>query len=166
MYNIKAVSSGFLPLIIVLTETKCEDVSRITGLRRLGYDGVSSVASVGRSGGIFSVWRKDLINVTEVMKGRQMIHLHCSVKGFVPFFLSTIYAIPIPSYKQALWQDMKALSVSISEPWVIVGDFNDILGPSERIGGSVLNDNRVKLFHDRLQDCRLSNLGFSGPRFT
>ncbi|KAI9092038.1 hypothetical protein K1719_027973 [Acacia pycnantha] len=101
--NIRAISTGFRPFIIVLTETKCEDASRITSLRKLGYDRSSSVANVGKSGGILAVWRRDSIAITEIIKERQLIHFHSVVKGFAPFFLSSIYAIPIPSFKQILW---------------------------------------------------------------
>ncbi|KAI9110943.1 hypothetical protein K1719_018063 [Acacia pycnantha] len=140
--NVKAVRQGCRPLIIVLTETKVEDVSRLPSFRSLGYDGVSAVASVGRSGGILAVWRSDLIAVSELKKDRKMLHLHYVVQGFAPFFLSIIYANPLPILKQALWNELKAISVSSLDPWIVIGDFNDVLSPSERVGGSVLNNRR------------------------
>ncbi|KAI9125480.1 hypothetical protein K1719_002898 [Acacia pycnantha] len=133
--NLRMVRQGCRPLIVVLSETKVEDVSRLPSLRSLGYDGVSAVPSVGRSGGIMAVWRSDYIAVTELKKERQMLHFHCVVQGFAPFFLSMIYANPLPALKQILWRELKAISSSTSDPWIVIGDFNDVLGSSKRVGG-------------------------------
>lgn len=53
--NISNICKGNRPLILVLAETKCDRDSRFLGLKRLGFDGISVVPSVGRSGGIVAV---------------------------------------------------------------------------------------------------------------
>ncbi|KAI9074927.1 hypothetical protein K1719_043090 [Acacia pycnantha] len=55
--------------------------------------------------------------------------------GEPSFFLTAVYSLPPPNLKQVLWQELQNLSSSISDPWAILGDFNDISSPSERIGG-------------------------------
>lgn len=46
------------------------------------------------------------------------------------------------------------------------GDFNDITSPSEKVGGRSCNLNRISWFQDRIDDCKLLDLGFLGPKFT
>ncbi|KAI9092009.1 hypothetical protein K1719_027944 [Acacia pycnantha] len=38
------------------------------------------------------------------------------------------------------------LSASMSTPWVMIGDFNDVLAFSERIGGTGANYARIRCF--------------------
>ncbi|KAI9071519.1 hypothetical protein K1719_046498 [Acacia pycnantha] len=137
-------------MILVLAETKCENESRLFSLKKLGYDGLSVSPSVGRSGGIATVWWKDRIFVTKIRRERQFLHFHCVLDGYAPFFYTTFYAVPQSNLKRILWEELKALSNMISNPWAIIGDFNDILLSLEKVGGTSSSDERIKLFHDRL----------------
>ncbi|KAI9125072.1 hypothetical protein K1719_003688 [Acacia pycnantha] len=92
--------------------------------------------------------------------------LPCSIGGGLPFILTAVYATPQENLKQILWQSLLNFSLSMSMPWVVFGDFSDVLSPSERIGGSGSNDFRMNLFYDRLHACKLSDMGSSGPKFT
>ncbi|KAL8506330.1 hypothetical protein ACS0TY_017266 [Phlomoides rotata] len=55
---------------------------------------------------------------------------------------------------------------SWSLPWLCVGDFNEILDDSEKLGGSLRNDNRMRDFPYSLETCGLVDLGFVGQKFT
>jgi len=46
------------------------------------------------------------------------------------------------------------------------GDFNEILGSSEKLGGSNRNQAQMQLFRDVVDECGFIDLGFSGHRFT
>lgn len=48
----------------------------------------------------------------------------------------------------------------------MAGDLNDILDTSEKFGGAPFNLYRSGLFQQRINDCHLMDLGFSGPPFT
>lgn len=50
--------------------------------------------------------------------------------------------------------------------WTVLGDFNEILNISEKIGGNPGNVGRMTEFGDCLIDYHLLGLGFSGPKFT
>ncbi|KAK4261148.1 hypothetical protein QN277_004190 [Acacia crassicarpa] len=47
-----------------------------------------------------------------------------------------------------------------------LGDFNDLLFPSERTGGSGGIQRRFQWFQEKLNNCGLFDLGASGPKFT
>jgi hypothetical protein len=51
-------------------------------------------------------------------------------------------------------------------PWVIIGDFNEILFNHEKEGGNPQPDGHLNAFRDALMDCGLEDLGFSSDKFT
>jgi len=48
----------------------------------------------------------------------------------------------------------------------MLGDFNELLSSSDKLGGNPLNSRRVQMFKDCLDSCDMVDLGFQGPRFT
>lgn len=52
------------------------------------------------------------------------------------------------------------------QPWLIFGDFNEILAQSEKWGGRNMLEQQLTEFRRVLFDCELRDLGFTGPRFT
>ncbi|KAI9084589.1 hypothetical protein K1719_033577 [Acacia pycnantha] len=154
------------PCMVILAKTKCENESRLLRLKKLGFDGLCSVPSIGRSGGIVVVRQSDIMGVSVLRNDRQFIHFLCSKFGEPSFFLTVVYSLPLTHHKQELWQNLHSLSLIISDPWLIIGDFNDIGHSSKRIGGSRLNVHRMEAFLDRISSCQLSDLGSSGPKFT
>ncbi|KAK4264615.1 hypothetical protein QN277_025768 [Acacia crassicarpa] len=54
----------------------------------------------------------------------------------------------------------------MTDPWTVLGDFNDIVSPSERTGGYGYHEARFSEFSDHIQRCHLLDLGAFGPKFT
>ena len=53
-----------------------------------------------------------------------------------------------------------------SLPWVIVGDFNEVLMGEDKFGGRFVNINRALIFQECLDTCRMIDIGYSGAWFT
>ncbi|MBA0777426.1 hypothetical protein Gotri_005446, partial [Gossypium trilobum] len=51
-------------------------------------------------------------------------------------------------------------------PWIVCGDFNEILYSFEKIGGVPREERRMENFLMVLEDCQLVAAGYSRPRFT
>ena len=51
-------------------------------------------------------------------------------------------------------------------PWLMVGDFNEILSNNEKEGGNIRPQRCMQQFRDCLFDCNLEDLGFIGDKFT
>ncbi|KAI9113357.1 hypothetical protein K1719_015882 [Acacia pycnantha] len=154
------------PDLIVLVETKNETDSLSSCLASSGFDGSAFIPSVGRSGGLFAAWNSDRIGVVVSYSNRQYFHLRCSIVGKPEFFITALYAVPSPIFKEALWNDLRGFAGSISSQWIIVGDFNDIASTTERVGGAEINFSRLNAFQHKILECNLTDLGASGPRFT
>ena len=54
----------------------------------------------------------------------------------------------------------------MSYPWLLMGDFNEILHPNEYWGSGSHPYTQIVEFHRTINDCSLLDLGFEGPRFT
>lgn len=52
------------------------------------------------------------------------------------------------------------------QPWVCLGDFNEILSLFEKFGGNGRQQGLMEAFQNTLVDCGLSDMGNRGPKFT
>lgn len=71
-----------------------------------------------------------------------------------------MYARPIPQKRPAIKANLQL--IRRSDPWILIGDFNSTLKNEERSteGGASMR------FINWIQEKRLIDLGFVGPRFT
>ena len=53
-----------------------------------------------------------------------------------------------------------------NHPLVVLGDFNEILYPSEKEGGNARPNGMMRDFRECLMDCGLEDLGYMGDHFT
>ena len=87
--------------------------------------------------------------------------LHCQVneksKGY-QFILTVVYGFNIVEQRKSLWQEMNAMSKDISQPWLIVGDFNVILSTKDRLDGVPVTNNEIKDFGDCVRDIGVNEL--------
>ena len=61
---------------------------------------------------------------------------------------------------------MKFLKNSSSLPRLVIGNFNKIIGLSEKDGGRIRPKRQMELFLEVINCCALRDLGFVGPKFT
>ena len=86
-------------------------------------------------------------------------------RGNCVWLCSAVYASPTPSIRENLWKDFMSLRENITLPWLTIGDFNEILFPSEVRGGD-FNPSRASKFLEVLEACGLVDLGAVGLSFT
>lgn len=63
-------------------------------------------------------------------------------------------------------QALKLEKVLSSLPWVLGGDFNEILSAVEKWGGNSRCQRQMQDFRDVLDDCDLMDMSYCGPPFT
>ena len=51
-------------------------------------------------------------------------------------------------------------------PWIMLGDFNEVLSSEEKLEGKPINAYRARLFQECINECGLMDIGFLSPRFT
>ena len=65
-----------------------------------------------------------------------------------PFLLTAIYASPNFSKRKILWNYLKKFASSVDLPWILLGDFNDMLEENDKIGELPFNGNRIAAFRE------------------
>ena len=124
-------------------------------------------ADLGR---IWVVWHTS-VKVRIISSSRQMTS--CVVK--LPqinqeFLVSFIYGSNCRIERRTLWSELEACSVSqqvINTPWIILGDFNEILHPSEHSKTDQLSFSRgLRDFKDCVDSTALFDLPYCGSSFT
>ncbi|XP_075670276.1 uncharacterized protein LOC142640060 [Castanea sativa] len=82
------------------------------------------------------------------------------------WLLSAVYASLRVAERRLLWDNLCLVSNLHSLPWVITGDFNEVLIGEDKFGGRPVNMSRAIWFQDCLNHCKIINIGFFGLRFT
>ncbi|CAL1380329.1 unnamed protein product [Linum trigynum] len=151
--------------IAIIVEPRISGVRAVQVVEGLGFDKYLIVDAVGFSGGIWLVWDSTIATITEVDRSAQMLLVQVTMKD-ASWYLSAVYANPALVQRRALWQSIREIAHTMEDPWLLMGDFNSILQPSDKSGGAPFDASRAKEFQDCVLDAGLVDLGFAGPPFT
>jgi hypothetical protein len=154
------------PVMLVILELRCDPNKLRRSCKLLGYEEFIATEVEGYAGGILVAWKKDDLTVDVCIKNFQYIHLRVKYPNGDWWFFTPIYASPIETKRNTLWNDMKQLARNINDPWLLAGDFNDIVNADEKRGGAVASIRKCNIFKDRIDACKLIDLGAIGPKFT
>uniref|UniRef100_A0A803PAR7 Reverse transcriptase domain-containing protein n=1 Tax=Cannabis sativa TaxID=3483 RepID=A0A803PAR7_CANSA len=94
--------------------------------------------------------------------------MHCYVQSQQQegkFFVSLIYAFNNEKKREELWADLEELAKKISETWILMGDFNEIMNGDERIGRRA-QCNPSQRLQDCMENCNMADLKYSGSFYT
>lgn len=77
-----------------------------------------------------------------------------------------IYGFVANNSRVRLWDLLWTLAVQTSLPWLVAGDFNEILTNLEKFRGLSRGVAPMARFHRALVDCDLLHMGYVGSKFT
>lgn len=129
VFNYKRIHN-FNVLVVVETRVSGLIADRVIG--KLKFENSVRVEAVGRSGGIWLLWNGSKVDLKVLKIARRLIHVVFDEGGSCLWLCSFVYANPNDQLKRAYFKDIKDLASSISLPWMIVSDFNEIMGAAER----------------------------------
>ena len=144
-------------------ETHLDRVKAEKLKRRLGCDYFLINESEGRSGGLLMMWRKE-ISVT--CKGVSQYYIDVEIQGNEAWRLTGIYGEPRWDRKHVTWDTLRSLHDNTATPWLVLGDFSEILFHHEKEGGRARSWTQLQAFQDSFMDCKLADIGFLGDIFT
>ena len=154
------------PSIAVLVKTRisrqqAEDISSM-----LGFNSVCQSKAVDFRGGIWLLWNSGEVSLDVLMVTDQAIHASVQMSPSKPhWLLSAVYASPNLDIRLKFWDQLVNFASTHNAPWVITGDFNDILSRHEKFSFTPANTRRINAFQNCLDACNLLDLGFNAPRF-
>jgi exonuclease III len=151
--------------MIVIQETRCDPEKLRKTSSLLGFDGFLATDVHGYAGGIMVGWKDVNMKIQLISRNFQYMHLEITAQTGKQWFFSPIYASPIEENRKNLWNDLKHYANQMHEAWMLAGDFNDITCSSEKKGGVVASTRRCNTFVERINSCKLLDLGCVGTKF-
>ncbi|KAA3484396.1 reverse transcriptase [Gossypium australe] len=154
------------PQLVFLMETKLNKQRMGTVRRRCGFDFGIEVEAEGSKGGLCLAWKKDL---DVKLKSFSKWHIDVLIKEEnveEDWKFTGFYGSPYSKDKNLVWDLLKRLAQESDYPWLVEGDFNEILYSFEKCGGIPRDSKRMEVFRETLVDCQLYDIGFSGVSYT
>jgi len=148
-----------------LIETKMRSKKLQSLCSSLGFEGLFSVDPVGglglfwRDGGIVDIHSYSLHHIN----AKVSLADSNGVWAFTGF-----YGYPDQTQRDESWKLMSALNNFNQQTWLCIGDFNEILDQSEKVGGggALWNVGQMEEFIKGIHECNLGDLGYVGSKFT
>ncbi|XP_074266120.1 uncharacterized protein LOC141588586 [Silene latifolia] len=127
---------------------------------------VSTNSSWHKGGRIWIFWKPECFQVQFLSYSAQHIHMKViSRTDDKEFLLTMIYAFNGVDERQSLWDFLKQTAVNCAEPWLWLGDFNTVLSPIERLGGSS-TEREKEQFQECVSLCCMDDIQASGALYT
>jgi len=130
--------ASFATREMVILETKMNTVSvEDTMKRKFGDWNFAHNFTSHNDGRILILWKPEKVTLSVLQSHAQLIlySIDCKVTGkqFQVFF---IYGLHSVMAKRSLWINLNMISASLSYPWLLIGDFNNVLSPTDQFNGA------------------------------
>ena len=76
------------------------------------------------------------------------------------------YGNPDTTKRPESWAKLKHLQGTSSLPWLAIGDFNEIIGLTEKEGGRTRPRRQMENFINAINHCGFRDIGFIGLKYT
>ncbi|CAL8100465.1 unnamed protein product [Prunus armeniaca] len=109
------------------------------------------------------LWNDAKFNLRVIHCMDQTVSVCVETSRGTSWIFTATYGHPCPTIRSHLWQNLSIIAAYWNLPWVVCGDFNDILFENENFGKL---SGKSRGFKDWFDQHRLIDLGFLGPKFT
>ncbi|KAK7255485.1 hypothetical protein RIF29_28896 [Crotalaria pallida] len=134
--------------------------------RRFGFsNGVAVDCNAQRGGGLALLW-KDSVEVSLQSYSTGHIDVKVLNQAVGDWRFTGFYGNPVQSLRNQSWDLIRFLSDQYELPWILGGDFNEILWYGEKEGGARKDQGLINRFREALDDCGLKDVGVRGNPFT
>ncbi|CAL8992515.1 unnamed protein product [Prunus brigantina] len=133
--------------------------------RQLGMMGCFSVGREGRAGGLALLWQHRVdVSILSYSPG----HIDAILKGvdMETFRFTGFYGNPEMRLRRHSWDLLRHIAGSVQGPWIVGGDFNEILEAHEYFGRRFRPMSQMRAFQEALEECGLATIRFQGYKFT
>jgi hypothetical protein len=153
------------PNIVFLMETRLE-VRSLEWLRlRLRMKGCMGVDRHGLGGGLALLWDSS-VDVHIQHYSDHHISANVVQADGIQWRITGFYGHPETSLRHRSWSLLRHLRGPSGVPWMVMGDFNEIMRIDEMVGQADRNTTQMALFREALLDCELIDMGFTGSALT
>ncbi|XP_037496636.1 uncharacterized protein LOC119371132 [Jatropha curcas] len=154
----------YRPVILFLCETLVHKMKLVDLCSLLRFDSCSSVDCTGRSGGLGLLWKNE-VDVSISCYSNNFIDAMVLYSG-ISWCLTGFYGFPERCRRQNSWDLINNLSRRHNGPWLCVGDFNNLLADSEKIGRNQYPRYLLNGFKEAAVESDLCDIPAKGYKFT
>ncbi|XP_021290562.1 uncharacterized protein LOC110421316 [Herrania umbratica] len=133
--------------------------------RRLGKLNYFRVEADGYAGGIWVFWDPKNVEIDILAYSGQLVHMMVN-SSKAKWLLTAVYGSPVVEERKRLWLSLNMASDLHNLPWMVIGDFNQVTSPDEKIGRTGVNLAHCNLTLDCMSYCNLSELETGCPKYT
>jgi len=152
--------------IVALQEPRYSGNVALRTIKSLGFKKFLLSEARGFSGGIWLLWNRTDLQIQLIRNDSHFLHVQVKDKDNDPWLLTVVYASPRDHERGDTWNNLRDVARSIHEPWLMMGDFNEIASPDEKKGGTQVDLRRCLHFADWINDCNLMDVNTVGTKFT
>ncbi|GAA0184299.1 hypothetical protein LIER_31587 [Lithospermum erythrorhizon] len=147
-------------------ETKVSQSQAGEICRSLRFSNWKCADPIGCAGWVWLLWNSSEIKLDIIQFDSHVVNAVAEVSCTPnPWILYAIYA-PNPEDRSLFWNTLVSFSSTFNLPWLLVGNFNDMLSSSDKSGGLPVRPARLQAFNNFINSCNLVDLGYYGPKFT
>ena len=126
--------------ILVVTEMRegGDRASKI--IEGLPFDGFITMNTIGYARGLWVLWKTEYVEVPPLSSTEKEIHATVKVRSSdFTWLISAIYASPRLVERRILWENLKIVAHLYNLPWLMLGDFNEVLCGEDKFRGNQVN---------------------------
>jgi hypothetical protein len=148
--------------VCFIFETRNSSISRTSIINRFNCIDAFIVPAIGQSGGLWLIWNQD-VSITVVDHSHHYIFALCNNHlDNNPFGLVCLYGDPHHRATTTIWEQVLDFVVrNSSMPMLCMGDLNEIMPPSEKLGPGRPDLLRINAFCDHVKQCGFIDLGYT-----
>ncbi|KAG7599040.1 Reverse transcriptase domain [Arabidopsis suecica] len=154
----------YSPGFLFLSETKNDRVHLQNMQVSLGFDSLQTVEPIGNSGGLALMYSKDY-PVKFVFVSDRLIDIETIIDGN-RVFITFVYGDPVVQYRELVWERLTRIGITRSDPWFMIGDFNEITGNHEKRGGKRRSESSFLPFRCMIENCGMIEVPSQGNLFS
>jgi len=160
LQEVKLLSRTHKPDMIFLLETMVNE-------KKHNPNHVDYVLPINHSGGIAVMWNNGNIHASVLLKEHRAIHMLVhDVQKAQNCVVSGVYAPAQEKDKNPFWEHLKEMNTVVDMPWCIIGDFNELAAPNEKIGGQILSNYKYDRLNTFLNSIDAESIQVHGRLFT
>lgn len=110
------------------------------------------------------MWSRNDIQINLVEDNLHYLHVRVTDNEFNSWLLTVVYASPRDNEINETWSNILALHARINEPWLLLGDFNEIASLGEQKGGAPPELQKCLQLARWINDCKLVEVSI-GTKF-
>lgn len=95
--------------------------------------------------------------------------IHAEVYGLdqqLQYHVTIIYASNKWDKRINLWKDIEHMGTNITHPWIVTGNYNNVITTQDRVGGNNITEREYKYLVEMMLTTWIFEANTKGPHFT